>query len=113
VNVCPFKPAAKKFAAFELISLASMIVEALYHSDIKRSTLYDMKAAITIRLDDELESLLDRLCRDTGRTRSDLVRDALRRQFRLLQFEHLRRKTMPFAEVRGYLDDEDVIRELS
>ena len=72
-----------------------------------------MKAAITIRLDEELESLLDRLCRQTGRTRSDLVRDALRRQLRLFQFEQLRRKTLPFAEARGYLEDEDVIRDVS
>lgn len=72
-----------------------------------------MKAAITIRLDDDLENLLDRLCRLTGRTRSDLVRDSLRRQLRLLHFEQLRRKTLPFAEARGYLLDEDVARDVS
>ncbi len=72
-----------------------------------------MKAAITIRLDDDLGDLLERLCQLTGRTRSDLVRDCLRRQLRLLQFEQLRRKTLPFAEARGYLLDEDVARDVS
>ena len=78
-----------------------------------RRTLYDMGNAITIRLDPELEKRLDRLCKQTGRSRSDLVRDALRRQLSLLRFEALRRKTLPFAEARGYLTDEDVARDIS
>jgi predicted transcriptional regulator len=72
-----------------------------------------MKNAITIRLDSDLEKLLDRLCRSTGRSRSDLVREALRRQLNLLRFEQLRRQVMPFAEARGYLTDEDVARKIS
>jgi predicted transcriptional regulator len=72
-----------------------------------------MKGAVTIRLDADLEKLLDLLCRQTGRTRSDLVRDALRRQLSLLRFEQLRRKTLPFAEARGYLTDEDIVRDVS
>ena len=78
-----------------------------------RSTLSDVRTAITIRLDPELEKLLDRLCRSTGRTRSDLVREALRRQLSLLRFEQLRRQVLPFAEARGYLTDEDVVRNVS
>lgn len=72
-----------------------------------------MKNTITIRLDPALEKLLDRLCRQTGRTRSDLVREALRRQLSLLRFEQLRRQVLPFAEARGYLTDEDVVRDVS
>ena len=78
-----------------------------------RSTLSNMKNAITIRLDPDLEKLLERFCRQTGRTRSDLVRDALRRQLSLLRFERLRRQALPFAEARGYLTDEDVVRDIS
>ena len=73
----------------------------------------DMRNAVTIRLDPALEKLLDRLCRLTGRTRSDLVREALRRQLSLLRFEQLRRQVLPFAEARGYLTDEDVARDVS
>ncbi len=69
--------------------------------------------ALTIRLDPDLERQLDRLCTATGRTRSDVVRDALRRQLALLQFERLRRRLVPFAEARGYLTDEDVFRDVS
>jgi predicted transcriptional regulator len=83
------------------------------HNDLRCSALYDMRNALTIRLDTDLEKLLDRLCKQTGRTRSELVRDALRRQLNLLQFEQLRRQTMPFAEARGYLTDEDIVRDVS
>jgi predicted transcriptional regulator len=72
-----------------------------------------MRSAVTIRLDPDLEKLLDRLCKQTGRTRSEVVRDALRRQLSLLRFERLRRGALPFAEARGYLTDEDVARGFS
>jgi len=72
-----------------------------------------MRNTVTIRLDSDLEKSLDRLCKQTGRTRSELVREALRRQLRLLGFEQLRRRTMPFAEARGYLTDEEIARDVS
>lgn len=76
--------------------------------------MHDMKtAALTIRLDPALERQLRRLARSTGRSRSDLARDALRRQLALAQFDELRHKIMPLAEARGYLTDEDVFRDVS
>ena len=72
-----------------------------------------MKGVVTVRLDPPLERLLDQICRRSRRKRSDVVRDALRRQLALLRFEHLRRRAMPFAEARGYLTDEDVFRDVS
>ena len=45
--------------------------------------------------------------------RSEIAREALRRQLRISQFEALRRRVMPFAEARGYLTDEDVFRDVS
>ncbi|MEK6611032.1 MAG: CopG family transcriptional regulator [Gemmatimonadota bacterium] len=72
-----------------------------------------MKDAVTIRLDRELQRRLDRLARESGCSRSEIVRDALRRQLAILQFEQLRRQILPFAEARGYLTDEDVFRDVS
>jgi len=72
-----------------------------------------MKGTLTIRLDQDLERQLDRVCKRTGQNRSDIVRDALRRQLALLRFEDLRRRALPLAEARGYLTDEDVFRDLS
>jgi predicted transcriptional regulator len=70
-------------------------------------------SALTIRLDPELEKQLDRLAARTGRSRSEIVREALRRQLAVSQFQELRKRMMPFAEAAGYLTDEDVFRDVS
>ena len=73
-----------------------------------------MKAStLTIRLDKKLDALLSRASKQSGKSKSEVAREALERQLRLVQFESLRRKTMPFAEARGYLTDEDIFREIS
>ena len=75
--------------------------------------LYMKRGTLTLRLDEELERDLDNLAKQTGRTRSDLARDALRRQLSLLRFERLRNRVLPFAEARGLLTDEDVFAAVS
>lgn len=70
-------------------------------------------ATLSIRLDKDLNRLLDKATRHAGRSRSDVARDALRRQLRLTQFEAVRRRLMPFAESRGFLTDEDVFDQVS
>jgi predicted transcriptional regulator len=73
-----------------------------------------MKAtAVTIRLDAKLQRELDRLCRQLGRSRSEIVREALHRQIALLRFEKSRRELLPLAEAQGILTDEDVFRIVS
>ena len=70
-------------------------------------------ASVTIRLDPKLQRDLDRLSRQLGRSRSDLVRDAVRRQLALLRFEESRRAMLPLAEAQGVLTDEDVFARVS
>jgi predicted transcriptional regulator len=68
---------------------------------------------LTIRLNDDLNRLLTKAARQSGKNRSEIAREALRRQLRISQFDSLRRRMMPFAEARGYLTDEDVFRDVS
>jgi predicted transcriptional regulator len=76
--------------------------------------MYDMKSsALTIRLDAKLSRQLAQAAKRTGRSRSEVVRDAVQRQLALAQFQDLRRRIMPLAEARGYLTDEDVFRDVS
>ncbi len=70
-------------------------------------------STITIRLDKDLEDLLVRACRQSGRSRSDVAREAMRRQLRIARFDAARQRLMPFAEARGYLTDEDVFDAVS
>ena len=73
-----------------------------------------MKSSVlTIRLDKDLEDLLSKASKGSGKNRSEIAREALRRQLRIIQFESLRRKIMPFAEARGFLTDEDVFSKVS
>jgi predicted transcriptional regulator len=76
--------------------------------------MYDMKSsALTIRLDAKLSRQLAQVAKRTGRSRSEVVRDAVQRQLALTQFQDLRRRIMPLAEARGYLTDEDVFHDVS
>lgn len=68
---------------------------------------------VTIRLDAKLQRDLDKLSRELGRSRSELVRDAVRRQVALLRFEQIRRTLLPLAEAQGILTDEDVFKIVS
>ena len=70
-------------------------------------------ATLTIRLDDKLDRELARLARQSGRTKSEVAREALRRQLAIQKFRKLRREAMPYAAAAGYLMDEDVFRAVS
>lgn len=72
-----------------------------------------MKSTVTVRLDEDLDRQLAEASEELGRSRSDIVRDALRRQLSALRFEKLREQVMPFAEARGYLIDDDVFDAVS
>ena len=68
---------------------------------------------LTIRLDPKLEKALDRIAKSSGRTKSDIAREALKRQIAIARFRELRRRTLPFAEAQGLLTDDDVFRAMS
>jgi predicted transcriptional regulator len=70
-------------------------------------------STLTIRLDKDLDELLAKASRHSGKSRSEIAREALKRQLRISQFEALRRRIMPFAEARGFLTDEDVFHRIS
>jgi len=70
-------------------------------------------SAVAIRMEPGLQRQLDRICRQSGRTRSDIIRDAVKRRISIMRFGKLRRQVLPFAEARGYLTDEDVNKALS
>jgi predicted transcriptional regulator len=68
---------------------------------------------LTIRLDEKLDRELARLAKRSGRTKSEVAREALRRQLSIQRLRALRSDAMPFAAAAGYLTDEDVFRHVS
>lgn len=72
-----------------------------------------MVPSITIRLDTALQRQFDRVRRRLKCSRSEIVRNALRRHLALLRFESARQALTPYAKKQGCLMDEDVFREVS
>jgi metal-responsive CopG/Arc/MetJ family transcriptional regulator len=69
--------------------------------------------ALTVRIDARMEEQLNELAARRGVSRSDLVRDILRRYLTIEAIDEIRREVMPYAEAAGWLTDEDVFRDVS
>jgi len=78
------------------------------------ATMWRMRQVkLTIRLDEGLDAILTKVSRQSGRSRSEVAREALRCHLQMAQFDELRRRVTPFARARGYLTDEDVFADIS
>jgi predicted transcriptional regulator len=69
--------------------------------------------AITVRIPKEMRDDLKEVSREMRKPVSDVVRESIRRYVVVEKFRSLRKKTLPFAEARGYLTDEDVFNSIS
>lgn len=72
-----------------------------------------MRQTVAISLPSELASELDAIAEREGSSRSEIVRDALRRYLAVREFQRLRDSLIPFAEAQGVFTDEDVSRIVS
>ncbi|MFN3752400.1 MAG: ribbon-helix-helix protein, CopG family [Thiobacillus sp.] len=72
-----------------------------------------MPATLTVRLNDEEAQALDALCKMTGKTRSETVRESLR-VFRLRETLRRSQESLgPAARQIGWLTEDDVLRDVS
>ena len=72
-----------------------------------------MSDTLTVSLPRAVSKELDALVKRTGRTRSAVVRDAVRRQLSLERFRTLRERLVPKAQARGLYTDDDVFKLVS
>lgn len=72
-----------------------------------------MRQSVAISLPADLTEELDLAAREEGSSRSQRVRDALRRYLAVRRFRALRNDILPYAEAAGFMSDEDVFRALS
>jgi hypothetical protein len=70
-------------------------------------------STLTIRFDQLLEQGLKAACAEPGRSRGEIVRDALRRQLQLMRFARLGRQALPYGEAAGWLMDNNVLAAVS
>ena len=72
-----------------------------------------MRRALTVSLPEDLTATLEEVSQRDGVSRSEVVRDALRRYFALREFHRIRRRLVAEAEAKGILCDEDVFSRVS
>jgi len=72
-----------------------------------------MRQTVAISLPSDLADEIDALAQREGASRSEIVRNALRRYLAVREFHRLRQATIPFAEAQGIYTDEDVFRATS
>ena len=72
-----------------------------------------MRKAVTVSLPEPLTKELDAVSREEGATRSEVVRDALKRYFTLREYRALRAQLTIEAESKGIITDEDVFDRVS
>ncbi len=71
-----------------------------------------MSDSITIRIPDNLKKELDAIIKNDNISKSDFIREALKRYLSIKKFRQLRKKILPFAEASGFLNDSDIFKVL-
>jgi predicted transcriptional regulator len=72
-----------------------------------------MQSTLTVRLTDSEAQALDVLCSSTHKSRSEVVRDALR-AYRLREaLRQSQAQLAPLARASGWLTEEDILQDVS
>jgi predicted transcriptional regulator len=69
-----------------------------------------MQETLTVRLSDKEQKALSELCALSGKSRSEVVREALRVKLFQDQFARVRAVAVPRAQLMGILTEEDAMR---
>jgi metal-responsive CopG/Arc/MetJ family transcriptional regulator len=72
-----------------------------------------MRSTITISLPEEVRAELDRVSKNEGVSRSDIVRESVRDYLFLKRFRSLRKRMTSRAAQRGIYTDQDVFDRVS
>jgi metal-responsive CopG/Arc/MetJ family transcriptional regulator len=72
-----------------------------------------VRRTVTVSLPAPLTEELDAVSREAGASRSEIVRDALKRYFTLREYRALRAELTIEAESKGIVTDEDVFDRVS
>lgn len=72
-----------------------------------------MSSTLTVRLSESESQNLDALCAGSGKSRSELVREALRSYHLREALRQSQTQLAPLARASGWLTEEDVLQEVS
>ena len=72
-----------------------------------------MQTIVTVRITDQEAQTLDELCTSTGKSRSEVVRDALRGFSLRESLRQSQAQLAPLARSAGWLTEDDILKEVS
>ncbi|WP_456371245.1 ribbon-helix-helix protein, CopG family [Thermodesulfatator atlanticus] len=72
-----------------------------------------MRAVLSISLPEKLAKELDTFARETGRSKSDIVRESVSLYLWEERMKRLKKQFRPLAKKAGLLTDEDVFEQIS
>jgi metal-responsive CopG/Arc/MetJ family transcriptional regulator len=72
-----------------------------------------MRSTITISIPDDMQKEIDKLSREEGVSRSEIVRESIRDYLFIRRFRSLRRSMTAKAAKRGVYTDQDVFDRVS
>jgi hypothetical protein len=72
-----------------------------------------MSVVLTVRLNDAETAVLGGLVQASGKSRSDLVREALRQKVLLETLRLSHEELVPQARATGWLTEDDILRDVS
>ena len=72
-----------------------------------------METTLTVRLSERESAALKKLSKATGKSRSEIVREAIRNETFRVRLTSLRAKLVPRARAAGWVTEDDIFREVS
>ncbi|OAQ19965.1 ribbon-helix-helix protein, CopG family [Thermosulfurimonas dismutans] len=72
-----------------------------------------MRAVLSVSLPEKLARELEAFAKETGRNKSDIVRESLTLYLWEARFKRLRKQLRPFAKKAGLMTEEDVFEQIS
>ena len=72
-----------------------------------------MRSVLSISLPEKLAKELEVFAKETGRNKSDIVRESLSMYLWEARFKKLRQQLRPYAKKAGLLTEEDVFEQVS
>lgn len=72
-----------------------------------------MRSVLSISLPEKLAKELEVFAKETGRNKSDIVRESLSMYLWEARFKKLRKQLRPYAKKAGLLTEEDVFEQVS
>jgi len=72
-----------------------------------------MRSVLSVSLPEKMAAELDGLARETGRNKSDIVKESLAEFLWESRFRRIKKRLSPKAKAGGFITDDDVFKAIS